>query len=120
MSKAEIERIDKYLRGKMSHKERLAFEAEVVSDKELASYLNIYRSIEQEMHVHLDPDENEVLLRKSLEKFTSRYFNMDEVQGNTGVTAVSSKYTIPPIDRQKDKRIKLWRALAVAVVIGII
>jgi tetratricopeptide (TPR) repeat protein len=121
MSKDTFEKIDKYLRGKMSHKEQLAFEAEVASNKELANYLNIYRSIEKEMQEHVDADENEVLLKRSLEKLTPKYFNMGEAETGIRPTTISSQYTIPPINGRTDKTIKLWKALAVAVVvIGVI
>src|SRR5215216_5526365 len=125
MDEVIFKKIDEYLNGKMSHEEQLAFEAEVTANKELAAYLNIYRSIEKEMHKYVDIDENEVLLRRSLEKLTPKYFNMGEEHAVIQTKTISSQYTIPSVRRGEvaggSKKIGLWKTLAAAAaIIGII
>ncbi len=125
MDKAIFEKIDEYLNGEMSHEEQLAFEAKVTANKELAAYLNIYRSIEKEMHDYANIDEDEALFRNSLEKLTPQYFNIPEDHAVTQTKNFFSQYPISPTSRGKNagasKKIKLWKTLAAAAaIIGII
>ncbi|HRO48344.1 tetratricopeptide repeat protein [Agriterribacter sp.] len=69
--------IERYLSGDMPSEEKLGFEASIESNKELFDLLQIYRTIDAEMHNTEKYSSHEAALRSTLQKLNAAYFRSE-------------------------------------------
>jgi hypothetical protein len=78
MNEKIFEKIEQYLSNELSYEERLNFESELAVNKEIASMLKLYRSVDTEMRNIEKCTEEEIELKKTLNKLNAIYFNNKE------------------------------------------
>jgi len=115
-----LEKIEQYLHDELSVEERLLFESEIATNKELASAFNLYRKIEHEMRAGKD-DAGRAAVKDSLQQLGKTYFKKDET-GNQSAAQIASLHSSKQKSFKKDtKSISLWKQLAIAAtIIGVI
>lgn len=74
MNNVDVERVDSYLNKNMSEGDRAAFEAELAVNKELASAVALYRSIEDTMRRNEQDKVGEDVLKSTLQALGEVYF----------------------------------------------
>jgi len=82
-----LEKIEQYLHDELSVEERLLFESEMATNKELASAFNLYRKIEHEMRAGKD-DAGRAAVKDSLQQLGKTYFKKDET-GNQSAAQIA-------------------------------
>lgn len=131
MDNVNFERIEDYINGNMSKEERASFEADMASDKNMASAFSLYSSIEQTMRRKQQENSNEDDLRQTLKGLGALYFNIEP-----GAETKHSYDVLPPVaqldnvdnsnhriekELYKARVVRLWAKVAVAVsIVGVI
>lgn len=91
MNEHSLDKIDRYLEGKMSEEEKVAFEAEAAGNQELSSLLAVYSGIETEMRENAAYNNQEAALRQTLGRLNATYFTgvaENETEQRTDTTEV--------------------------------
>ena len=128
MNESMFERVERYLNGELSQEERSHFEADLETNKELASMLNLYKAIETEMSNKEKYRVDEATLKNTLKKLNATYFtdeqkvNPDNPEPKEEIPSIRLANSQPVQEYYgKPKTIKLWRSVAVAAgILGII
>src|SRR4051812_24421763 len=82
MNENMFERIEDYINGSMSEKEQQLFKKEITINEELASALNAYKAIEEEMHKMEELSDAAGALKSTVHKTNSRYFKSEDTEQN--------------------------------------
>ncbi len=78
MSEINYEIISQYLEGKLSGEVLIAFEKEMNSNPELAEEVALYRTIHQELTLHVQHEKEEHLLANNLKELNGQYFRKEK------------------------------------------
>jgi tetratricopeptide (TPR) repeat protein len=84
MRSKEFDRIDAYLNGDMSAEEQILFKTELAQNKDLASTVALYQSIEQTMRSTEATNEDEATLRQTLNMLGALYFTTEQKGEGSG------------------------------------
>src|SRR4051812_8393159 len=108
MNEDWFERIEEYLNGKMTAEDRLVFESEISKNKELASAVSIYRTVENDMRSDILHSGKEASLKASLQELNARYFN-EFNKNETGSNPTRQSAKLRPLNG--------WKILALAAAV---
>jgi tetratricopeptide (TPR) repeat protein len=111
MNESWFEKIEDYLNGKMSREERLLFELELGSNKELHAAFQLYQDIETEMSNQEKYSIQEAELNGLLENLNNRYILSQQPAA------------VIPMDEKpgRVRKIQPWKSIAIAAgIIGLI
>lgn len=136
MNETLFDKVKDYFNGKMTRAEQLLFEAEMETNKELATAVELYRLIEEGIDEAEGYPAEEALLRNALNQLHEQYLanelqrdadpikTTDEKQPSLAselnketAPVPSTEFYISGQEKGKRRRIKLWRNAAIAAAV---
>lgn len=93
MNESVFEKIEQYVNGGLTQEEVINFESELTINGELASMVKLYSTIDTEMRNNERFSEEEIALKKTLNRLNATYFKSGSQQAKENVTPVKKLKT---------------------------